>query len=1102
MSTYNSQHDPSEDGLSEMRGGTAEGSSRDQRAAAATLDSCPPISSSAESPNYGKRQSRPRFERRSRFNAYDKQYRSPDDAREFNSQHRVDSRDFDGGVGNAEFKANAEEKRASYSIGILSAVMLISLCAFIFSSSPQAFVICTGLCSILLIVFNAALENLIQRLAARLNGTVSITYKATRKSGIFTAQNLSMIFAGVIFPVIVLTFGAIVGGAQLWTMITTHPIEFTLYSALLFGCPAGNALVLASLLSEKVEHPRQLAATCGTTAGVSLCVGSMGCFMFRDFDLARSAFVGAACIASFGTAFVLYRRLMMRSVAAKDRACKIAAGVSMLLSMLAIGAFEARPATIRIAESFALASNAESRRMGISILNAIAAAPDILEEIKYQTPPKSGYTSSYGCTYGAEPTTILNRYDPILFKPSLSLAFFKIYDDESESIYYRMTGYTPGETVGIASPNMSNSQLHQFDWLGGEIDNLALSRSSLSGNINSETLTSYMDWTFELTNASSSQHEAKMRLGLPKGAAVSRVTAWIAGQPHEAQFSTTGNAQEAYSWVVRGRRDPVLVKHIAKDFVEVDCFPVPSMGTMQVRIGITSPVTPETSRLAKLELPFIHSSNFDQTTCKTQLSLKSDSVAYAEKLGTAEKVNSVAGTVQYETVLDNSTSIVVKRDASEAPIIAEDTRSGRKSFTITRMLPVIKKHPAKVVVLLDGSSSLEKYRKEIATGLSALPTDEILTTFMLASDEDSQELANSNKTMEQKVLSAPLVGGQLNQRFLKQALVDAGNNGCVLWIHGTQSPMDPAVAISSINEDPLTHNTRIYHLQVGDGYNSIVNGLTYQTKPNLESIYRSGAVAADLAAFCNRELQRKYDYKIVRDHADSVPSNLKVIPSGVASTQLATLWAHDEIERLYGRGNSSGAEAVGMLYRVVSSATSAVVLERASDYTQFNMQQADSKNYSKNAGFADAKQRAELVNRVKENATSQMSAFNSDAFTGSQTRQYSPGQAPELQGATNGTVGPQGQDATVIMGVNSAGTVRVNHMANIESVLNIFANALEILGLCWGVPNIILGVMRFGMVKDAAVRIAVGIGSVTFGLATPGLVNWICGLARDSEYFC
>src|SRR6059058_2087189 len=50
-------------------------------------------------------------------------------------------------------------------------------------------------------------------------------------------------------------------------------------------------------------------------------------------------------------------------------------------------------------------------------------------------------------------------------------------------------------------------------------------------------------------------------------------------------------------------------------------------------------------------------------------------------------------------------------------------------------------------------------------------------------------------------------------------------------------------------------------------------------------------------------------------------------------------------------------------------------------------------------------------------------------ITGSQTDTVNAGQSPMLQGATNGTIGPQAGDATVVSGVNTAGTVRVNNLA-------------------------------------------------------------------------
>src|SRR6202011_3527853 len=64
--------------------------------------------------------------------------------------------------------------------------------------------------------------------------------------------------------------------------------------------------------------------------------------------------------------------------------------------------------------------------------------------------------------------------------------------------------------------------------------------------------------------------------------------------------------------------------------------------------------------------------------------------------------------------------------------------------------------------------------------------------------------------------------------------------------------------------------------------------------------------------------------------------------------------------------------------------------------------------------------------------------------TGSQTLQTGIAPAPQLQGATNGTIGPQGADATYVTGLNTAGTVRVNNLANLEAMLNLLANGSEI----------------------------------------------------------
>ena len=134
--------------------------------------------------------------------------------------------------------------------------------------------------------------------------------------------------------------------------------------------------------------------------------------------------------------------------------------------------------------------------------------------------------------------------------------------------------------------------------------------------------------------------------------------------------------------------------------------------------------------------------------------------------------------------------------------------------------------------------------------------------------------------------------------------------------------------------------------------------------------------------------------------------------------------------------------------------------------------------------------------------TGQSQGYNDQQNTGTQTQQYTGGQAPQLQGATNGTVGPQGADATVISGVNTAGTVRVNNLANLEALLNIIANGMEILGIAWGGPTMIMGFMHMAAgTQDAMKRVLWGGAGVTGGLATPGCINWLVASARDANLF-
>jgi hypothetical protein len=137
------------------------------------------------------------------------------------------------------------------------------------------------------------------------------------------------------------------------------------------------------------------------------------------------------------------------------------------------------------------------------------------------------------------------------------------------------------------------------------------------------------------------------------------------------------------------------------------------------------------------------------------------------------------------------------------------------------------------------------------------------------------------------------------------------------------------------------------------------------------------------------------------------------------------------------------------------------------------------------------------------NQGTQAGVNDANSTTGAQTTQYGNTAAnPQLSGATNGTIGPQGSDATFVTGVNTAGTVRVNNLANLEALLNIIANGMEILGIAWGGPTMIMGFMHMAAgTQDSMKRVLFGAAGVTGGLATPGCINWLVASARDANLF-
>jgi hypothetical protein len=205
-----------------------------------------------------------------------------------------------------------------------------------------------------------------------------------------------------------------------------------------------------------------------------------------------------------------------------------------------------------------------------------------------------------------------------------------------------------------------------------------------------------------------------------------------------------------------------------------------------------------------------------------------------------------------------------------------------------------------------------------------------------------------------------------------------------------------------------------------------------------------------------------------------------VIPSSCQEAkELLVLHAKQKLERLIADRHIRKAARIAIGYGIVSSCSCAIVLNQSQ-----NVDSEETPNTADSGFQADDATQSDATIRLN---------------------------APFLKGATNGTIGPQGMDATYITGINTAGTVRVNNLANLEALLNIVSNLSEIGCALAGILLVIHGLAKkecqVSLVNGSTFeftpfqRIGLGIALILLGLAVPGLVNWFVASARDANLF-
>lgn len=911
-------------------------------------------------------------------------------------------------------------------------------------------------------------------------------------------QDMTIITAGTALPAALLIFAALSNLVTAVELVMRHPVETLLQYGLLTMIPLGNYLVWDRLFRNKLGNSRRLGLYNGAAIGGSAlvfiaCAAALylGTPLLYNYynSHAGDAIVGAcAALASLITSLHLMKKLSQAWETDNARFCqKIYSIAGVLLSFMTTGLSEARQTFIKVNEKAALSEDLKESSEALERLRLpfLDSETEIKRDI---AAPDTGGLS--GLFLGLNET-------------SARKVFFALTSQPYEAVSELAAGDQSGDyTTSSAYDNYLARQV-----VGEQIKGLSLKRSQIGGSVNADHLTANLNWTFVLKNTSTSAQEARAELALPPGAVVSNMTLWMDGKPTDATITSTTQARGAYSEVVTGRRDPALVTYLGKGRVLLQCFPVQVNKETKVSLSMTVPLKLDSASHASMAMPRLVSTNFK--AAKTHaVRLNSQSKLNLATAGLHEISNSAgnhtySGEINEQEVKNAGISLQAEREHSLGAFAAQDQVTGGYAVETVKAEP--NATPQNLVVVVDGSSQVKNYKDDLTKMLKKVsklvPTKVLLADNHKGEEPEVMTVEEAIKAME----NATYLGGHDNLPAVVKAsqLASDLDQSAVLWVHGPQPAFNDEIYITT----PGITKPTYYELALDDVWTNTSQFLkNHQDIGPMTPVMRSGKLEDDMNRFIDQWKPGGYHYSVRLYHTDVKPSC--AIIEGQDALNLSTLVAAQNCKHLIASNKSTEAIEKALRYHLVTPLTSGVILENQDDYLRWGIrqnsplkQQNPNQEASKLAstdslsGFGNVEQaRGQIVVGTSTGQVAIGTLTGGDALANSVNK-------PILQGATLGTISPQAE-YTIVQGVNTAGTVRVNNLANVEAVMNISAIMLQILSVLFGAFKILQGA-KAGMTPSGLRRgrTAIGIAIVAIGLSIPSIVTWFIQTARDSALF-
>jgi hypothetical protein len=774
------------------------------------------------------------------------------------------------------------------------------------------------------------LENILGRLDSGYRPPIERPPASAAKGAGKTRRSLAWVF-GVVFPLGVLVFEMITSfcGSAFF-----DPVPTWWHALMIAMVPGVNAWLLlgGNCRSERAK---------GAAAGFVLVIACFYGLLFLPLihlSVIALIFIGMGMlsltpiIAAFAT-WRIGRRVV--NECADPASCKNGWRMGAAAALLVLAALEGSALWTRANLTEALADD-ERAAAAISRMRAWHSERVLL---------KACYEGNRGTAMATDVSgwIMVGWRIPAMWFGGRGLASFD--SEKARDVFFRVTGKPfnslkpPGSSRGTTLRGRTDpmAEMEFDDHVGGDavavrLKSLDLIESRFDGHLDGVSRIAYGEWTMVFRNTSARQQEARCQVRLPRDGRVSRLTLWVNGEPREAAFSTVSKVKAAYKAVaVVQRRDPVLVNVVGPDTVMVQCFPVPAHGEMKIRFGVTAPLDG-----GRWEMPRIVERNFGTTaTLEHAVWLQGD--RGFQLTGTAKTLaahrdgdgHSLPITLDGSAVMDPDITLVADALPEKPAVVWCEDRFAKpeERYLVREPVTVTRPSSEKVVVVIDGSSSLAGAKNWLMKAIADAADDELL--LVLADD-------HARRVSLQELKSYRFSGGRDNEPALREGIRMAKETGApVVWLHGPQAVgLSQSEAINQLLERG-TVKPVIYEVEAVSGPNRLA-----------ESIYRNGCLRRGPTLREPREDFARF-LKDLRMERREPSWNWKraTTSEGLAGEkvwdQLARSWAAAAVEDPAVIMTDAARAELAARYQMVTPFSGAVVLETEQQYKDHGLTPAD-----------------------------------------------------------------------------------------------------------------------------------------------------------------